>query len=96
MTETPASLVVDEIVKALQSRPETFSCSEYTLTDKRSEMEFWISNGFGNAGIYRPFEMKFGYWQGRRFHKALLNWKAWYAAKMLRDFQKADVRLDNA
>lgn len=70
-------LVVDQLIKDLRERPEDFKCGEHTLDDSKTGIQYWISNGFFSAGIHRPYEMKFGAFEGWRFHEGLKKWKAW-------------------
>ena len=81
---TPQKTVVDELIAALIARPDTFSCGEHTLDDKASGLRFWVANGRFAGGVYKPYKMKFGFLQSLRFHRALKAWKAWDAAKKLR------------
>jgi hypothetical protein len=81
-------IVVDELIEALRSRPESFTAGEHTLDDKNTGLSFWIANGRFCAGVYHPFKMNFGAWQSMRFHRELRNWKAWYTAKKLRGGSK--------
>lgn len=84
---SPEKIVVDDLVAALIARPETFSCDEYTLNDNKTNYRFWVANGASNAGVYRPFELKFGWWEGRRFHRALKAWKVWRTASKFREVE---------
>jgi len=71
-----AKEVVDALVQAMWGRPTSFSCTEYRLTDMDSGLVYWIGSGFMFAGIYKPYEMKFGWIQGWRFHRMLRKWKS--------------------
>jgi hypothetical protein len=83
-----AETIVDELIQALQKRPDTFTAGEYTLDDKNTGMSFWIANGRFSAGVHHPFNLQFGAWQSWKFHRALTRWKAWYAVKKLREGKK--------
>ncbi len=69
-------LAVDQLILDLQHRSEDFACGEHTLFDGKTKYEYWVSNGFFSAGVYRPFRMGFGFYHGFRFHMALSKWKA--------------------
>jgi len=69
-------LVVDKLINDLQERPSDFICDQHVLTDMKVNMGYWVANCFFDAGIYRPYELKFGFIQGWRFHSALKKWKA--------------------
>lgn len=76
--------VVDELVAAMMARPESFICSEYTLKDTKTALEFWVSGSRFGAGVYSPYKLQFGMYQSARFHRALRAWKAWHATRKLR------------
>lgn len=84
MPTSPCKVVVDELIKAMIARPETFSCGEHTLQDSKSGLEFWVSNGRFSGGVYSPYKMPFGAVQSVRFHRALRVWKAWDSTRRLR------------
>jgi hypothetical protein len=73
---SPAKQIVDRLIKDLQSRPEDFYCGERTLTHRKSNFQFWLSHGFFSTGVYYPYNIDFGFIQGWRFYRALLQWKA--------------------
>lgn len=70
-------LVVNQLINDLRIRPRDFFCGECTITDKKTGIEYWISNGRMNGAIYWPYEMRFGLLQSLRFHSVLDKWKAW-------------------
>lgn len=72
-----SSLVVNQIIRDLKDRPEDFKCGEHILADSKTGISYWIANSFFNAGIHAPYEMKFGAFDGWRFHEGLKKWKAW-------------------
>jgi len=72
--------VVDSVIHDLKHRPEDFWCDAYVLRDKKNHVEYWITNCFFDAGVYKPYKMSFGFIQGYRFHQGLDFWKAWYVA----------------
>lgn len=63
-------LIVDNFVKAVEERPGDFHQGLYTLTDKRSGIEYWTDMGFFHYGVWRPMEYKFSLWQQYRFARA--------------------------
>ena len=66
---------VDSVINAMLERPDDFNISELTMTDEQTKYIYWISNGSHNAGLWRPYKLKFGTLQGRRFLKALTDLK---------------------
>jgi len=70
-------LIVDQLISDLEHRAADFKCREYVLSDTKSGIHYWIANGWSFAGIYTPYRMTFGIYQGYRFHKALNKWKAY-------------------
>lgn len=80
-------IVVDEAIAAMVARPGTFRISEYTLDDTKAGLEYWIANTVFDAGVYRPFKMKFGLWQSVRFHRAVRALKAYQAVAFIRASQ---------
>ncbi len=70
-------IVVDNLIKDLQSRPLDFKCDKFKLTDNKTGVQYWVANTIFDGCIYKPYEMKFGIVQSLRFHSALKKWKAW-------------------
>ena len=68
-------VAVDSVINAMLKRPDDFNISELTMTDKKTKYTYWISRGSTSAGLWQPYELKFGARQGRRFHKALAGLK---------------------
>ncbi len=66
---------VDSVINAMLKRPDDFSISGLTMTDKQTKYIYWINRGSHNAGLWQPYRLKFGTLQGRRFLKALTNLK---------------------
>lgn len=69
-------LILDQLYTDLQTRPLDFVENSYTLTDKKAQIEYWIGNGFGAYGIWRPVEMNFGFFGNVRFASMLKKWRA--------------------
>lgn len=67
-------LVVDQLIEDFQKRPNDFVCDSITLTDKKTNIIYWVS--VGQAGIWRPYSLPFGWFQTIRFHQGLKKWKA--------------------
>lgn len=70
-------MVVDNLIEALKNRPNDFICDNYVLIDGSTKYQYWVANTVFSGGIYRPYEMNFGFFQSLRFHSALNKWKAW-------------------
>tara|TARA_R110002074_G_scaffold125024_2_gene261905 strand:+ start:20274 stop:20534 length:261 start_codon:yes stop_codon:yes gene_type:complete len=62
---------VDAVIKAMAERPDDFHIGKSTMDDNRSDMRFWIGNGFTNYGVYQPFESSFGFYHGFRLWRAV-------------------------
>ncbi len=86
--KTKADLV-DYVICAMRDRPEDFSCDRHTLDDSKSGLSFWVLNGVFAAGVYQPYNQKFGPIQSLRFHRALKQWKIWKAQTLLQNAQRA-------
>lgn len=71
-----SKLVVDQLLIEMRDRPNDFKCDDCVLLDTKTNIQYWITNLFFDAGIYKPYEMKFGFIQGWRFHSGLNKWKA--------------------
>jgi len=67
---------VTELIVAMSENPDRFLVKELTMTDRVGNIVYWASNGPFHAGVYAPFEMKFGYRNGKRFHRALRKLKS--------------------
>jgi hypothetical protein len=67
-------VVVDNLIEAMHSRPHDFEIGEHFMQDKKTNYKYKISYNFG---ISSPFEMEFGFWQGRRFKRTLDGLKAY-------------------
>jgi len=78
-------IIVDQLIKDLQDRPEDFRCDSFALMDNVKNVEYSISKGAFCAGVYRPFEMRLGFYQGVRFFRALEKWKA---CQVIKGFDK--------
>lgn len=88
-----AKIAVSEVIAALQRRPETFTCTKFTLTDKVTRIQYWIANGPSFVGIHHPYTMKFGWWHGRRFFKALRQWQVLEIKR--REEEACKITIDN-
>lgn len=73
---SPTKHIVDKAIEALHKRPEDFCQDTFTLTDRKSGIEFWTSNGFPMYGVYNPVKIDFGWWHGWRFARAIKKWRA--------------------
>lgn len=62
---------VDSVVNAMLKRPDDFNISELTMTDKKTNYIYWISNSAHVHGVWQPYEMKFSGKNGRRFKTAV-------------------------
>ena len=80
----PVRMVVDEAIAAMMARPGTFRIGEHTLDDTKTGIEYWIANTWMDAGICRPFVLRFGIWHGVRFHRAVRALKAYQAVSLTR------------
>lgn len=76
-------LVVDSLISAMRKRPDSFVFDNYTVKDTDNNYEYWIANGHWFYGVYRPFNMSFGLYQGWRFSVALKKLQAVQALKIL-------------
>lgn len=68
--------IVNKLIEAMASRPETFEITGHRLIDTKTGIEYWIANGAGFVGIEEPFSLRFGFWHGWRFLRALHAMKA--------------------
>jgi len=79
--QSQIKMIVDNVIKALEERPETFCIpdSKCTLIDnKGKKVEYWIANSTKYGGVHRPFEIEFGQTEGERFYNAVLKWETLY------------------
>lgn len=81
MTST-IKFAVDEIIAAIRDRPDDFVLDEHTMTDTESGIVFWI--GSGMPRVWRPFELKLGWWHGAKFSRAVKALKAYRTAQAMR------------
>ena len=80
-----ARTVVTAFVEAIHNRPDDFVIGEHTIEDRKTGLHFWIVNGPPFFGVYRPYEMRFGFIQGVRFGWWVRRFKAATAATKLRE-----------
>ena len=81
---------VDELIAAIEDRPASFQLDEHTLTDTRSHIKYWITSGFFNYGIYRPYKLPFGFYHGLRFGRAVTRLKAYRMTILTRKAAKQE------
>jgi len=78
--------ILYDLEQALKERPMTFICSDVVLHDTVTKIDYWVANGRGAGKVHHPFELKFGYFGSRKFHKMVDAWKAqWLSEKYNRD-----------
>lgn len=66
------------IVKLLfemRERPQDFVLGQHTLTHTPSGQEFWVGNGLGHYGLWRPAEVTFCAADRLLFHRAFIRWR---------------------
>ncbi len=73
-------IIVDNLIEAFRTRPDDFVFSDHMLRDTVTKTVYWTSNGASYARIYHPGELYLGWWQGRRFHRALAYLQAYKTA----------------
>ncbi len=66
--------VVDNLITAMHERPNDFEMNRHYMKDLKTNYVYNISS---DEGIHSPYEMKFGFWQGKRFKKTLSGLKAY-------------------
>lgn len=76
---------VDQVIKDMQERPRDFFCCGFYLTDKKTNLVYWIANGIGFYRIHAPYTLNFGFIDECRFHLALNRWKNTYAVQLAQE-----------
>ena len=66
---------VDQLIKDMQERPNDFCCDVFYMTDCKTNLVYWIANGFWFYQIHRPYNLDFGLIDKIKFHRALNKWK---------------------
>lgn len=84
MSKEAIKAVVDCLIKAMLERPDDFDIGELTMTDNKTQIQYWINNGWLDYGIYQPYKLRFGFTHGRRFGRALVDLKAYQTIKKTR------------
>ncbi len=84
MRPTPRH-VVNAFIEAAQERPGDFFITEHRISDRKSGLEFWISNGFVSYGVCHPFNLRFGLIHGWRFADMVKQLKSYQAIQKLRE-----------
>jgi hypothetical protein len=83
MIMSNSSEIVDALVDAIGKRPDDFTLGEFKLTDEKTELSIWISNGLFFYHVYKPFEAKLNLFQKIRLHYYIEKLKAWKACSIL-------------
>jgi len=65
---------VDSVINAMLERPNDFNIAELTMEDTKTNYIYWLGSA-AVVGVWRPYVLKFGISQGRRFCKAVVDLK---------------------
>ena len=89
--------ILYDLEQALKERPMTFICSDVVLHDTVTKIDYWVANGRGAGKVHHPFELKFGYFGSRKFHKMVDAWKAqWLSEKYNEEEDAKQMAIDFA
>ena len=72
--------VVDALIKALHDRPETFGVTTYSLTDRLTNIRV-----FDCRQISEPIDLKFNFFQRRRFRRAFNSFAAAHLCALIQN-----------
>jgi len=76
---------VDSIIQSMYDRPNDFDITEHNMLDIKTKYTYWISS---YPRIYTPYKMKFGWYHGKRFERALDDLKTYQLKKKLNEAKK--------
>ena len=63
------------IIKSIIDRPEDFIVDDYSLTDTKHKISYWIANGFWFYSIWKPAKVPFTFLQKIKFASAVRPFK---------------------
>lgn len=66
--------LVDQLIYDMKHRHDDFVCDQFYFRDKKTDTSYWVASCYYR--MEAPYAVDFGYWNGRRFGKALGIWKA--------------------
>ncbi len=72
----PRKLIVDQLIKDLEYRPEDFDCNSNEIVDNKTNVRYSLDIYYAPIGVKSPYKLKFGIIQGYRFLRAVKKWKA--------------------
>lgn len=67
---------VDSVINAMLKRPNDFKITELTMEDTKTNYTYWLGSA-AVVGVWRPYVLKFGVGQGRKFCRAVVDLKTY-------------------
>ena len=71
MARGAVKAAVDSIIRAMLERPNDFDITTSYMTDRKTGFVYEIYWGRYSHKLYRPYELKFSFFQSARFNDAL-------------------------
>lgn len=79
---------VDEVIAAMEERPNSFRLGDYRMRDEHSGLVYNIYMGVPSYGVESPYSLSFGWYHGWRFGNAVQRLKSYQTALLTREGSK--------
>lgn len=83
----PRNKFIDELIKTIKSRPDTFTCDAHNFKDTLSSLEVWVASGISFISIEKPYKIELSFRQKVRLTNAIGRWKCQDAIRMMEQGQ---------
>ena len=74
---------IDHVVRAIENRPDTFSCDKFHLQDNLTGCRYWVANGYWFYKLDGPSYRTFNLWEKWKFGRAFARWRDGYILSLV-------------